>query len=86
MPLCPIETPGRAGSPAPMTSSPGADRWVRYRSAGAVSDRCGSEASTGRPVAVRPGETAHALLPSDTARGSVTSVLPETLTPCVPSW
>ena len=28
LPLWPMETPGRAGSPAPMTSIPGEERWI----------------------------------------------------------
>ena len=28
VPLCPIEMPGRAGSPAPIRSSPGELRWT----------------------------------------------------------
>ena len=36
--LWPIETPGSAGSPAPITFQPGATRWTQYRSEGNLDD------------------------------------------------
>ena len=61
--LCPRLTPGIAGSPAPITSSPGAVRWAMYRSEGCSCVRCGSLARMARPVVVRDGARAQLLLP-----------------------
>ena len=63
VPLWPMETPGSAGSPAPMMSSPGAVRCTTLRNDGKACSRCGSLASTARPVAVRDGATAQLFEP-----------------------
>ena len=50
--LCPIATPGSAGSPDPITFHPGPLRWTKYRNDGRITGRCGSLASSGAPVAL----------------------------------
>ena len=62
--LWPTDTPGSAGSPAPITFQPGATRWTQYRSEGNWMARCGSLASSGVRVDVRSPESTQLLLPS----------------------
>src|SRR5688572_14646535 len=49
--LLPSSTYGSPGSVAPITSNPGAVRWLSYEVDGVVRPRCGSLARIGLPVA-----------------------------------
>ena len=59
-----MDTPGKCGSPPPITSQPGATRCTQYRSDGAVIARCGSFANNGCRDNVLAPLTTQLLLPS----------------------
>ena len=62
--LWPITTNGTPGIVTPMTSRPAATRCISYQTDGNSTSRCGSLASSGRPLAVRlPAITQLLLLP-----------------------
>ncbi len=62
--FCPSTTKGSPGIVAPATSSPGAFSRAKYHSAGALSLRWGSLASSGAPVVVREPDSTQLLLPT----------------------
>src|SRR5215213_4298532 len=51
--LRPRTIPGTPGKVAPIAFSPGACRWAKYHTPGAVRPRCGSLARSGLPLDVR---------------------------------
>src|SRR5215813_5140080 len=66
--LWPIEMPGNAGSPPPITFQPGATRCTQYRNEGASCTRCGSFIIIGRPLDVSLPLTTQLLLPTSSGR------------------
>ncbi len=68
--LRPMTTNGMPGNVAPITFVVGVDTCARYQIDGAVSDRCGSFASSGLPDAVRAPDTTQSFEPMPSAAGS----------------
>src|SRR5690606_29205489 len=56
-PLWPTRIPGPPRKAAPATASCGVRNWTRYQWLGMLASRWGSDASSGRPVAVREAAT-----------------------------
>ena len=62
--LWPIATPGKAGSPEPITFHPGPLRCIAYLNEGKITGRCGSLANKGAPEALSSELTTQLFEPS----------------------